>query len=190
MTFAAFAAACLALLLAPGPTNTLIAIASARGGWVQGMRLMPAELAGYLAAILPLSLLGAEAVTRLPALGHVLTLAAAVWVMVLALRLWRLPGTRGAGVPITSRRVFLTTFLNPKALIFALILLPAPRDPAFALHLAGFGVMALGAALAWSGLGALTGSRANPGGLRLIQRGAALWLGLVAASLAFGGVPG
>ena len=49
---------------------------------------------------------------------------------------------------------------------------------------------ALGAALAWSGLGALTGSRANPGGLRLIQRGAALWLGLVAASLAFGGVPG
>ncbi len=40
--------ALLVLLLTPGPTNTLMALAGAERGWTRALRLIPAELAGYL----------------------------------------------------------------------------------------------------------------------------------------------
>ena len=84
-------------------------------------------------------------------------------------------------------KVWLTTVLNPKALIFGLVLLPAPQDPAFATRLGMFCLMVMGAALAWGCAGALT-QAGNGGGKRLqgVQRLASVWLALVSISLVFG----
>ena len=83
MSFAAFASAVLALLLSPGPTNVLMALAGAQGGWRRVLLFVPAALAGYLAVVVPLAWLGAEMLGRWPLLAVGLKLAAAGWVMVL-----------------------------------------------------------------------------------------------------------
>ncbi|MFN0116002.1 MAG: hypothetical protein ACKVPY_15125 [Paracoccaceae bacterium] len=187
MTLVAFSAAALALLIAPGPTNALLAVAGAQAA-VQGRvaRLVPAVLAGYLASILPLAYAGAEAQARWPLFATGLKLAAAAWVMVLALRLWRAGAGRDAD-GVTARAVFLTTLLNPKALVVALVLLPQPQDPAFAARLALFCLMAASASFAWGTLGALAQrGRGGPRRTALIGRAASVLLAVVSLSLIAG----
>jgi threonine/homoserine/homoserine lactone efflux protein len=91
MTLTAFLSAVLALLLAPGPTNTLMGLAGAQRGLRGVMRLLPAELFGYLTTILPLIYLGAEVLGQWPVAAVVLKIAAALWVMFLAINLWARP---------------------------------------------------------------------------------------------------
>ncbi len=186
MTLAGFVLAVLALLLAPGPTNTLMGVAGARHGPGRVLRLLPAELAGYLTVILPLAFLGAPLLAAAPVLASLLKLASALWVAVLALRLWRVRAGAAAAAVVTARRIYATTLLNPKALVFGLVLLPGPQDAAFPARLALFGLMVGAAALVWGGAGVLTGGRR----LETVQRLAAIWLGMVAASLLLGAVPG
>lgn len=183
----AFVSAVLALLLAPGPTNTLIAVAGAQGGWRRVTRLLPAELLGYLVVIVPLAWFGSALLAQAPALAAGLQLAAAAWVMLLAVRLWRSGPGADAGAEVTARKVLLTTMLNPKALIFGLVLLPAADHAEFAPKLALFAAMVVAVALVWGAAGALT--RAGAGGagrLHLTQRIASLWLGIVSISLVAG----
>lgn len=52
--------AVLVLLLTPGPTNSLVLLAGAERGWLGALRLVPAELSGYLLTVLPLSLMGVK----------------------------------------------------------------------------------------------------------------------------------
>ena len=187
MTMTAFASAVLALLLAPGPTNTLMGLAGARRGLGSVLRLLPAELAGYLTTVLPLAFLGAGLIERSPALAIALKLAAAVWIMVLATTLWRSQDGEGTDKAVRAQRIYVTTVLNPKALIFGLVLLPAPDDPAFAPRLGMFCLMVMGAALAWGCAGCLT-QAGNGGRRRLqgVQRLASIWLAFVSISLVFG----
>ncbi|RQP04779.1 MAG: hypothetical protein D1H97_16285 [Paracoccus sp. BP8] len=187
MSVMAFLSAVLALLIAPGPTNTLMGLAGAQKGLRAVLRLMPAELLGYLAAILPLAWLGAGLLERWPAAAVGLKLVAALWVMLLAVRLWGRGGEDGAGDEVTARRVWLTTVLNPKALIFGLVLLPAPADPGFAPRLALFCAMVVAAALLWGSAGTLAriGDRAL-GRLRVVQRLASAWLAAVSVTLIAG----
>ncbi|WP_444464967.1 hypothetical protein [Rhodobacter capsulatus] len=194
MTLSAFALATAALLIAPGPTNTLMAVAGASHGLGRVVRLLPAELAGYLATVLPLAFLGAALLDHAPRVATVLQLVAALWVMALALRLWRAAAAGGAGFHIGRKRIFLTTLLNPKALIFGLVLLPAPDPSDFAARLAVFvGLVGL-AALLWGGFGALghnsgqAGGPGQAGGARLdrLRRLASAWLALVSVSLVWG----
>jgi threonine/homoserine/homoserine lactone efflux protein len=184
MALTAFVLAVLALLLAPGPTNTLMAVAGAERGVRHVVRLLPAELAGYLTTVLPLAFLGGQVIEGAPGLAVALKLAAAVWVMVLAVRLWRAaPGDAATG-GVDVRRVYLTTVLNPKALVFGLALLPVPDDREFALRLGLFCLMVTCAALLWGCAGAL--ARAGQGGerrLAIVRRLASAWLGLVSISL-------
>lgn len=184
MTTIAFVSAVLALLLAPGPTNTLMGLAGAQGGLVRVIRLIPAELAGYAMAILPLSFLGAAIFQTVPGFESVIKGAAAVWVAILAIRLWRSISTAGQGKKISVRRVFITTWLNPKALVFSLVLLPSPQAEDFVPHLALFAVLAIGVALVWGSLGVMTQISAT-GIKRLIilQRVASAWLMFVSVSL-------
>lgn len=186
ISLAAFASAVLALLLAPGPTNTLIGVAGAQGGLGRVARLLPAELLGYLTAVLPLAYLGADLMAEMPAAALIVKVAAAAWVMLLAVRLWHL-NPSGATGAITARRVYLTTLLNPKALIFALVLLPAPSEPDFAARLMMFCLMVFAVALLWGFAGTMTQIGAGGDGrLRLTQRIASLWLALVSLSLIAG----
>ncbi len=184
MTYAAFVSAVLALLLAPGPTNTLIGIAGARGGLRAVIRLLPAELSGYLTTILPLAWLGAEVLARYPAAAAGLKIAAAGWVMFLAVRLWRKHGDRDGDGAITRRRIYVTTALNPKALIFGLVLLPAPEDVQFLPKLLLFCLMVAGIALAWGAMGRLTQKGATgTARLLVVQRIASVWLAVVSVTL-------
>ncbi|WP_420341914.1 hypothetical protein [Paenirhodobacter sp.] len=186
MTLLAFASAVLALLLAPGPTNTLIALAGARAGLRGALRLIPAEVLGYLTAVLPLGGFGA-ALMHWPQAGMGLKLAAAAWVLVLAVRLWR-PGAAAAGVAAVGRgRVYLTTVLNPKALIFGLVLLPAPGAEGYLPRLAAFCTMVAAVAVLWGAAGALARTGLSGPRLMVVQRVAAGWLAFVALSL-IGGV--
>jgi threonine/homoserine/homoserine lactone efflux protein len=187
MSLAAFLAAVLALLVAPGPTNTLMALSGAQGGLPRVIRLMPAELAGYLAAILSLAALGAPLLAAWPAARPALALVAAVWVMALAIRLWGRRGDDQTAPVVTPRQVFVTTLLNPKALVFALVLLPPLTEPDFAMRLGLFVGVVAGVAALWGMAGAAAGGRRAGGNrLGLVQRGASVWLALVSVSLALG----
>jgi threonine/homoserine/homoserine lactone efflux protein len=191
MTIAAFASAVLALLLAPGPSNTLMGLAGAQRGLRRVLWLMPAELAGYLTTILPLGWLGAGPLAQTPVAAMALKLAASAWVMVLAVRLWSAPAagdTTGMVTAIvTARQVYVTTLLNPKALVFGLVLLPPPQAAGFAARLALFFLLVAAAALAWGATGALLRNRGTRRLARL-QRLASIWLATIAITLLAGAI--
>lgn len=153
-----FIAGVLSLLAVPGPTNTLLAAAGAELGLRRAAGLLAAELTGYLLAILLMRAVLGGWIAAFPALGVGLRAAVVLYLLHLAVKLWR-HGSQDSGdaPPVTFRRVFTTTLLNPKALIFAFALLPQDRDIvallpwiaalAAQIVLVGFCWMSLGAAL-------------------------------------------
>ncbi|QEL22225.1 hypothetical protein FQV39_06335 [Bosea sp. F3-2] len=126
MHLSVFAFACASLLATPGPTNTLLATAGAEVGWRRARYLLAAELSGYLLAITILRLVLGPVIASLPVFALVLQGVVVVYVLHLAIALWRRGNVRLlTGQSITFQRVFLTTLLNPKGLIFAFTLIPA-----------------------------------------------------------------
>lgn len=93
MTYSAFLFAVLALLLAPGPTNTLVWLAGAQSGLRSLWLLLPAELTGYFTTIVPAAWFGMMIIDSVPLATVGLKLVASAWVMYLAIRLW---GSRSA----------------------------------------------------------------------------------------------
>ena len=179
MTAATLALALLALLITPGPTNSLLALSGARSGLVPSLRLIPVELAAYLAVIAPLLLWGAPLVAQLPLLRPLLAAVAALWVAWLALRLWRMPtALPGEVQAVTAGNLALTTLLNPKALVIALVLMPGLDAPAAALAI--FVAVMPPVSLLWITLGAGVLSRSG----HWLNRGSALWLALLSVLLA------
>ena len=120
-----FAAAALSLLAVPGPTNTLLATSGASVGWLRSLHLLAAELCGYMLSIALLRELLGPLMLAMPIVGTTLRIAVAVYLIYLAVLLWR-HGRRELGdrAPVTFPRVLITTLLNPKAIIFASALLP------------------------------------------------------------------
>ncbi|MFG1418629.1 hypothetical protein V5F38_07500 [Xanthobacter sp. V0B-10] len=184
MGTAEFLFAVWALLLTPGPTNTLLALAGTGGGLARAARLMPAELAAYLLVTLPLAAFGAEALAQWPDAARLVKLAAAAWVAVLAVRLWRPGAAHGMAGEVTAGRVFVTTLLNPKALVIGLVLLPRGGAPDFALHAGLFALSVLAVAAIWAGAGALLRRGAAGATPLLFRRAAACWLAVLAVALA------
>lgn len=183
MTLLAFITAVLALLLAPGPTNTLIGVAGSQSGMARAARLIPAELAGYLTAILPLTLLGSRFFAEFPIAALILKSAAAVWVMFLAIKLWGRAQTPDGIKTVSAGGVYLTTALNPKALVVSFILLPPMGDPAFVPRLVTFSALVIGVALVWASAGNLM-SGGKPGNrARIVERVASVWLAAVSVML-------
>jgi threonine/homoserine/homoserine lactone efflux protein len=84
-------------------------------------------------------------------------------------------GQGAAGV--TALQVGVTTLLNPKALVFGLVLIPAGPDLVAGLWL--FAGLVIVVSLAWLWLGAQLAGRFQP----LVNRGGAVWLGVLAALL-------
>lgn len=177
--------ALMVLLLTPGPTNTLMALAGAERGVRGASGLIAVETCAYLCVVVPLALAGSAVLAAVPGLLPAVTAAAAAWVLWLAIRMWRSPlAAQDASAMVTPRRVFLTTLLNPKALVIGLVLVPGPDQP---VRIAVFAGLVCGAATVWIGLGALLvrrGDAAVTGLPPLLRRSAALWLGLLSAALA------
>jgi threonine/homoserine/homoserine lactone efflux protein len=180
--------AILALLLTPGPTNTLMLLAGAERGLAGALRLVPAELAGYLVTVLPLALFGATVLAGHPAVQTLVTLAAAVWVAILALRLWRSPADVADGARIGARALFVTTALNPKALVFGLLLIPSPDRLAVNLWL--FAALVAAVAVLWAGIGAAARGKTpgQPRAVDVLRRLASVFLAAMSVLLVLRGV--
>ena len=147
------------------------------------MRLVPAELAGYFLSVLPLTLVGAMVLADHSGLQSVVTLAAAVWVAVLAVRWWQPLATGAGGPSVDARTLFITTALNPKALIFGLVLLPSPDR--LVLNLALFAWLVVLVAALWAALGAVlrSGTVGQPRALVVLRRLASVWLAVISVAL-------
>ena len=89
---------------------------------------------------------------------------------------------------IGARALFMTTALNPKALIFGLVLLPSP-DRLSANLLLYVGLI-IAVALFWTGLGAALSARSvgQPRALFLLRRLASVCLALMSVLLVLRGV--
>ena len=187
MSFTELSLAVLLLLLTPGPSNSLMLVAGAERGWARAMRRGPAELAGYLLSVVPLAFAGAAVLEGQDMLRSLVTVAAGTWVAVLAARLWRLPDTGAAGPAVDARALFVTTALNPKALIFGLVLIPSPDRTAMNLVLFA-GLVVLVAAI-WAAFGAaLRQGPGQPRALFVLRRLASVWLAAISVVLIAQGV--
>jgi threonine/homoserine/homoserine lactone efflux protein len=123
-----FALGTLALLATPGPTNTLLATSGAIRGIRPSLPLLLGEAAGYLTAILVLRTVAAPVMADQTQLPQILSGLVCAYLLFLSWKLWRssaVPARPDAAISLGS--VFLTTLLNPKALVFAYLLLPAGR---------------------------------------------------------------
>ena len=173
-----FGLAIVAILATPGPTNTLLATAGAASGLRRSLPLVPAELAAYLIAILTIGFLDSPLISNVPMLATALRLAVAVYLAVLALRLWR----RGAvdivqGRLVRPRDVFVTTLLNPKAVIFATGVIPL-HHPDSSAYLAAFCLVLVCVSVSWIGIGVVIGrGMLRASGPPIVPRvgAAALW---------------
>ncbi len=187
MTIPSFIAALLALLLTPGPTNTLLAVGGASAGFRRSLPLILAEVSGYLLTITPLVTFAGPYLAAHPLAASAIKLCSAVWVLLLAIRLWTTPPAAAGTSPslVTFRQVFITTVLNPKALIFGLVLIPHGTFATVLPWLGLFVILVVSAASIWLSAGAAILYRQRDGGFPpLLSRIAASVMLVFAASLA------
>lgn len=181
-----FILAILALLLTPGPTNTLLTVGAATRGMRASLPLLLGELAGYLVVVVPLATIAAPLLDGRPALAIALRFAAACWVLFLAIRLWRASSVNlveDGSSSVTIGQVFLTTVLNPKAPIIGLVIMPHGPVAQIAPALGLFSLLVLGAGTSFLILGSLVG-RAPVLSPRLVYRVAAFFLAVFSIGLA------
>jgi threonine/homoserine/homoserine lactone efflux protein len=143
----------LGLLAVPGPTNTLMAAAGAAMGVRRSLHLLIGELGGYAIAITLWSeLVGAAALSQ-PMIGVMAKLLAAAFLIWSAWKLWSRAGQHTAGGAIDLQRVFLTTLINPKGLVFAFAIFPQVGFVARLPYLGIFAVLVVLTAIGWQSLG-------------------------------------
>lgn len=185
MTPAEFTAALALLLLTPGPTNTLMALAGAERGWLGALRLAPVEIAAYALVTLPLAIGGKGLMADHGSLRMAVTLIAAAWISFLAIRLWRLPSGNAMGPDGKGAlKLFTTTLCNPKGLVIGLVLLPSQAHLTWAA--ATLFLLLLAVSAVWAGLGSLAGGHLTV--KPIARRVCASWLAFLAVWLAAAGL--
>jgi threonine/homoserine/homoserine lactone efflux protein len=177
---ALFALAVITLLITPGPTNTLLATAGATGGFRRSVPLLLGELAGYNISIYTLGSLFdsqlADSQVRVA-----LSLAAGAYLALTAVKFWRTPlELRRATVSL--RQVFITTLLNPKALVFAFLIVPM-RLPNTWLYLASFSAIVVVVGTVWIAFGTWAGRVAGSRFLTVVPKAASVALAIFATTL-------
>jgi threonine/homoserine/homoserine lactone efflux protein len=181
-----FLFAILALLLTPGPTNTLLTVGAAARGFRASLPLLLGELAGYLILVVPLATIAGSLLEGCPVLAIALRLAAALWVLFLAIRLWRVSAVQtspDSASPVTIGQVFVTTLLNPKAPIIGLVIMPHGPLAQIAPAIGLFSLLVAGTGTSFLILGSLIG-RAPVLSPQLVYRIAAVCLGVFSLGLA------
>lgn len=173
------------LLATPGPTNTLMATAGATAGIRASLPKLLAELAGYLIAIAAIRIVLGPLIHAYPLVGTALKIAVALYLVWVAIRLWRRPlASTGDPATVSFTSVFVTTLLNPKALIFALTIIPQDA-PGLGWYVAAFAATVLAAGFGWIVIGAVlrAGVGQRPGVLPKIAALALLgFAGYIASS--------
>jgi threonine/homoserine/homoserine lactone efflux protein len=187
-----FILAVLALLATPGPTNTLMAAAGAQRGVGRSLPLLAGELGGYAIAITVwIELVGAAAASQplVPVIAKLVAVAFLVWS---AWKLWANAGHADlAQRGITLGRVFATTLVNPKGLIFAFAIFPHVGFVGRLPYLAVFGALVVATAIGWMALGTMA-ARSSAGLLTSsrVERITAVALAVFATLLAVQTVQG
>jgi threonine/homoserine/homoserine lactone efflux protein len=178
---AMFVVEVLGVLAIPGPTNSLLLVSGVSRGFQASLKLILAEVGAYLISISALVLV-LEPVTRTySTVPQLLRVACSIYLVHLAIRLWRSGGQKVQDShPITGRRVFFTTLMNPKNLIFAFGIFPIPSAGASELlpYLTGFSAICIVVASGWIAAGALIQSNAAQRiHMEWVYRGEAFLLG-------------
>jgi threonine/homoserine/homoserine lactone efflux protein len=126
LSFPVFMIAIASILIAPGPTNALLSTSGALVGLKRSLPLIIMEAIGYLLVISVVLGLLRPVIDTWEHFGPALRVVLSAYLIMLAYRLWYTRSTTPELTAriVTGRRVFLTTLLNPKALIFALAVFP------------------------------------------------------------------
>lgn len=177
-----------AVLVLPGPTNSLLFLAGTRHGLIPSAALVVVELLGYLAAIVFWhALLAAAGALTAQALAIVRAFSAA-YVTALAIRTWRQAPApnRAPAAGIGKHQLFCATLLNPKAFFFAAFVFPAASagGGAFLQACLLFSLLLIPIGSGWVAFGtALAGRSPSAPRQALIQHGVALVLLIFSVSM-------
>lgn len=168
------------VLAIPGPTNSLLFVSGVSRGFQASLTLILAEVLAYLISISLLILILEPATRTHSAVSQLIRVLCSIYLAYLAVWLWRSGGHAAPDThPITFRRVFLTTLMNPKNLIFAFGIFPTAiaGSGELAPHLGGFSAICTAVAAGWIAAGALLHSRgAHQTHLNWFYRGEAFLL--------------
>jgi threonine/homoserine/homoserine lactone efflux protein len=158
------------LLLTPGPTNTLLWASGAVVGVRRSLPLLMGELLGYLSAILLILIIFEPIIEQFPLFQPLLAVILSLYIIYLAISMWRRADHISATAElITFKKIFLVTFLNPKAFVFALTLIPIGHNQMHWYFVAlAASIMFIG--LSWVVFGYLVGSVAGQHNLKLFNR--------------------
>ena len=148
----------LGVLALPGPTNSLLFVSGVSRGFQASLTLVLAELGAYLLSLSTLVLILVPVSQSISTISHLLRLLCSSYLVYVAYWLWQ-SGERGvrASHPITFPRVFLTTLVNPKNLIFAFGVFPVPSATPEGMipYFAGFSAICTGVGCCWIAAGAM-----------------------------------
>jgi len=152
------------ILLTPGPTNTLLASSGVQVGLRKSVKLIPAEVFGYVISISAWGMLIGKVSTTLPLLPPILKLLSACYIIFLAIKLWHTANQEvELNQPtIRTRELFCATLLNPKALLFASAIFPVAAWSNFHIylvHMMAYLALITPIALFWIFLGSLLASK-------------------------------
>ncbi|WP_216070984.1 LysE family translocator [Acinetobacter oleivorans] len=182
------------ILLTPGPTNTLLASAGIQAGVKQSLKLIPAEVMGYLIAITSWGILLESVSHFIPWLPPVLKLISATFILYLAFKLWT-TSTNDIKLDnplITPKALFVATLLNPKALLFASAIFPHAAWEVFHvyfIHIAVFLSLITPIAFLWIAFGTVLISNKVPWlNQRNLQRTAAFILTFFAMPIGYSAI--
>ncbi|WP_182003940.1 LysE family translocator [Acinetobacter lactucae] len=182
------------ILLTPGPTNTLLASAGIQAGVKQSLKLIPAEVMGYLIAITSWGILLESVSHFIPWLPALLKLISATFILYLAFKLW-ITSTHDIKLDnplITPRALFVATLLNPKALLFASAIFPHAAWEVFHVyfvHIAIFLSLITPIAFLWIAFGTvLISNKVTWLNQRNLQRTAAFILTFFAMPIAYSAI--
>ena len=148
------------ILLTPGPTNTLLASSGIQVGVRQSLRLIPAESIGYLVSISIWGLIIGTVSNQFPILPIFLKLLSALYIIFLAIKLWKTADIEASyHLPtIRARELFCATLLNPKALLFASAIFPSSAWLTlnnYLVHIGMFLILIVPIALFWTFIGSI-----------------------------------
>ena len=159
---AIFALEVLGVLAIPGPTNSLLFVSGMSRGFQPSLNLVLAEVVAYIISISLLVFVLEPATRTHSTVSQLLRVVCSLYLAQLAVWLWCSGGQEvQSSHPITVRRVFLTTLMNPKNLIFAFGIFPVPSAESSEMlpYLAGFSAICTGVASGWIAAGALLHTR-------------------------------
>ena len=148
------------ILLTPGPTNTLLASSGIQVGVRKSLRLIPAESIGYLISITVWGIIIGTVSNQFPILPIFLKLLSALYIIFLAIKLWKTADIEASyNLPtIRARELFCATLLNPKALLFASAIFPSSAWLTlnnYLVHIGMFLILIVPIALFWTFIGSI-----------------------------------